>query len=50
MRIAVLGAGSIGCLIAAKLVMDGHDILVMLEENTVQLWQFVPQKLLVMGC
>ena len=28
MRIAVLGAGSIGCLIAAKLVRDGHDVLV----------------------
>ena len=28
MRIAVLGAGSIGCLIAAKLVKDGHDVLV----------------------
>ena len=28
MRIAVLGAGSIGCLIAAKLVEAGHDILV----------------------
>ena len=27
MRIAVLGAGSIGCLIAAKLVRDGHDVL-----------------------
>ncbi len=28
MRIAVLGAGSIGCLIAAKLVEAGHDVLV----------------------
>ena len=28
MRIAVLGAGSIGCLIAAKLVESGHDVLV----------------------
>ena len=28
MRIAVLGAGSIGCLIAAKLVKSGHDVLV----------------------
>ena len=28
MRIAVLGAGSIGCLIAAKLVRDGHDVLI----------------------
>lgn len=28
MRIAVLGAGSIGCLIAAKLVDSGHDVLV----------------------
>ena len=28
MRIAVLGAGSIGCLIAAKLVRDGHEVLV----------------------
>ncbi len=28
MRIAVLGSGSIGCLIAAKLVRDGHDVLV----------------------
>jgi len=26
MRIAVLGAGSIGCLIAAKLVRDGHEV------------------------
>ena len=28
MRIAVLGAGSIGCLVAAKLVESGHDVLV----------------------
>ena len=28
MRIAVLGAGAIGCLIAAKLVEAGHDVLV----------------------
>tara|TARA_Y100000768_G_C23967689_1_gene678745 strand:- start:1154 stop:2044 length:891 start_codon:yes stop_codon:yes gene_type:complete len=28
MRIAVLGAGSIGCLVAAKLVEAGHDVLV----------------------
>tara|TARA_B100000614_G_scaffold121036_1_gene108429 strand:- start:410 stop:1300 length:891 start_codon:yes stop_codon:yes gene_type:complete len=28
MRIAVLGAGAIGCLIAAKLVENGHDVLV----------------------
>ncbi len=28
MRIAVLGAGSIGCLIAAKLVEAGHEVLV----------------------
>jgi len=28
MRIAVLGAGSIGCLIAAKLVRSGHEVLV----------------------
>ena len=28
MRIAILGAGSIGCLIAAKLVEAGHDVLV----------------------
>ena len=28
MRIAILGAGSIGCLVAAKLVEDGHDVLV----------------------
>ncbi len=28
MRIAILGAGSIGCLIAAKLVQAGHDVLV----------------------
>ena len=28
MRIAVLGAGSIGCLVAAKLVDAGHDVLV----------------------
>jgi len=28
MRIAILGAGSIGCLVAAKLVEAGHDVLV----------------------
>jgi len=28
MRIAVLGTGSIGCLVAAKLVEAGHDVLV----------------------
>lgn len=28
MRVAVLGAGSIGCLVAAKLVMAGHEVMV----------------------
>ena len=28
MRVAVLGAGSIGCLVAAKLVRAGHEVMV----------------------